>query len=396
MADAGPVSQPDRIAVLDVLRGLALWGVLIGNTVWIYSARWYVPDDTHHALDLPAVWFVELFINGKAMTLLTFMFGLGFALQLVRGEQRGTDVRRPFARRLAVLFLIGWCHVAFIWWGDVTWTYALNGFLLLAFVRLRDRWLLVWAACVIFVPMLVVAIPEIGMWFWTAIPDRAARNTAYVDAIRDGSYVAVIVAHLKQALVHSTPGALTYMPWEIGRFLIGLVAGKRHVFDENGAGHLRVWKGVLGIGLVLACAGVTRTLLAHFVLPGYELTTAGALMFTTVGELGVLGMVAVYIAATVLVFQRARWRRVLLVIAPAGRMPLTTYVMQSVIMTTVFYGRGFGLVGEVSFAGCVGLALVVFPVQIAMANVWLRHYRFGPLEWLWRTLAYGRRQPMRV
>jgi uncharacterized protein len=93
--------------------------------------------------------------------------------------------------------------------------------------------------------------------------------------------------------------------------------------------------------------------------------------------------------------QRPRWRRVLGIIAPAGRIALTTYVMQSVIATTLFYGRGLGLPPP-GAAACLAIALAIFAVQVAIAHAWLRYFRFGPLEWLWRSLVYMKRQPMRV
>lgn len=398
MGEIAPVAPRDRIAVLDVLRGFALWGVLIGNTMWIYSSRWYIPDTAQSALDLPAVWFIKLFVDSKAMTLLTFMFGLGFAIQLVRGE--GKPVRRTFARRLAVLFLLGWCHVLFLWWGDVTWTYALMGFPLLAFAGVRDRWLLVWSAILIFVPGIVLAIPQIGAPFWSLLPDRQAHLAAYVEAMRNAPYLALVVAHAKQALVHSFPGFLWYMPWELGHFLLGLYAGRHRIFDNNGADHLRLWRHVFAVSLVLALAGIAFQVTAHFALftkhPPYELTLAGEIATKIADGLATLSLVACYVSTIVLLFQRAWARRVLILIAPAGRMPLTNYYLHSVVMTTVFYGRGFALAGKLSFAACLGLALATYPVIVALAHLWLRYFRFGPVEWLWRTLSYGQRQPMRV
>jgi uncharacterized protein len=110
---------------------------------------------------------------------------------------------------------------------------------------------------------------------------------------------------------------------------------------------------------------------------------------------GLVGQVAMYVAIVVLLMQRPRLRRLLVILAPVGRMPLTTYLMQSAICTFLFYGWGLGW-STPGAAACVGLGLGIFVVQIAIAHVWLRWFRFGPVEWLWRRVVYLRAQPMRV
>jgi predicted unusual protein kinase regulating ubiquinone biosynthesis (AarF/ABC1/UbiB family) len=113
-------------------------------------------------------------------------------------------------------------------------------------------------------------------------------------------------------------------------------------------------------------------------------------------ELTLLGHTAAYASLAVLLLRRPTFRRLLLVLAPVGRMPLTTYLCQSVAATFVFYGWGLDRAGRTGAAACLGISLVIFALQIAAAHLWLRGFRFGPAEWLWRTLAYGRRPPMRL
>ena len=109
-----------------------------------------------------------------------------------------------------------------------------------------------------------------------------------------------------------------------------------------------------------------------------------------------LGLTAAYASAIVLLMQRAAGRGYLMVLAPVGRMPPTTYVMQSVVATFVFYGWGLGFAGQIGSAGCLAIALAIFALQVVASALWLRKFRFGPLEWLWRTAVYRRRQPMRT
>ena len=109
------------------------------------------------------------------------------------------------------------------------------------------------------------------------------------------------------------------------------------------------------------------------------------------GEFGVLGLVAFYVGAAILLMQRRTWRRGLLLVAPVGRMPLTNYLSQSLLCMFVFYGWGLGLSGRVGAAGCLAVTLLLCCVQIVVSHLWLRRFRFGPMEWVWRRLAYGRR-----
>jgi uncharacterized protein len=131
-------------------------------------------------------------------------------------------------------------------------------------------------------------------------------------------------------------------------------------------------------------------------MAAYELTAPGVVASAAVTELSVLAVTASYVAAGVLLVQRPAWRRALGIVAPVGRMPLTVYLSQTVIASAVFYGWGLGLSGRIGAAASFGVACAIFSAQVVACHLWLRRYRFGPVEWLWRTLAYGKRQPMRV
>jgi uncharacterized protein len=398
-----PVAPRERVAILDVLRGGALFGVLAANIHGLFSTRWIGgmgAGADASAIDSAAAHFVEIVIAGKAMTLLTFLFGLGFAMQLVRADERGEDERPLFVRRLAALFLIGACHVTFIWWGDVTWTYAVSGFALLAFRRSSPRALLAWSLVLTFVPHLLMSIPAIGAAVGEILPrpaDPKAFRTELLDAIHGTDYLAVSWAHVRHAFYYVARIAPWYFLWNVGRFLLGYYAGKRRLFDGDGAAHLPLFRRLLAWGLAIGILGAAARLLHDSsLMASYELLLPAQLGLRTLVELALLGLAAAYASIAVLLFQRPAWRRVLLVLAPVGRMPLTTYLSQSVAATFVFYGWGLDQAGTLGAAGCLGVAFVIFSLQIAVAHLWLRRFRFGPAEWVWRTLAYGRRPSMRV
>jgi uncharacterized protein len=403
MSALEPVTPRERLAILDVLRGGALFGVLAANIHGLFSTRWLrglAPEADTSAIDRAAAHFVELVIAGKAMTLLTFLFGLGFAMQLVRADERGEDARPLFARRLAALFLIGACHVTFLWWGDVTWTYAVSGFALLAFRRAGSRALLAWSLVLTFVPHLVMSIPAVGEAVREVIPrpaDPKAFRAEVLDAIHGTDYLVLSWAHLRHAFYFVAAIAPWYFLHNVGRFLLGYYAGRRHLFDGDGAAHLPLFRRLVAWGLAIGILGAAARLLHDSsLMAGRELLLPAQLGLRALVDLATLGLAAAYASIAVLLFQRPAWRRVLLVLAPVGRMPLTTYLSQSVAATFVFYGWGLDQAGTLGAAGCLGVAFVVFSLQIAVAHLWLRRFRFGPAEWLWRTLSYGRPPAMRV
>jgi uncharacterized protein len=391
-----PVAPRERVLTVDVLRGFALLGVLIANLFWLYSARQFEHRAEPGTVNQVASALESLLVQGKAQSLLTFLFGFGFAVQLLRAQARNEPVIGIYLRRLLVLSAIGSLHVM-LWWGDVTWHYGLTGFALLLFLRASNRTRLLWAAFLIFVPSMVVwGIPMVREHLF----DRQAFEQhvkPFLAALHGKSFWPTVPAHVRFALAYLAPSISSYFPWLVGQFLLGYVAGTQRWFDDDGAHHLRLFRRMLGYGLVCALGNAAVAIRIHFGREGaHQLGVAANLAISALSQLGVLGLTAAYVSTVVLLMQRERWRHLLSLIAPVGRMPLTTYISQSLICTFLFYGWGLGWAGHVWAARCIGLALLVFTIQIVACHVWLRRFRFGPLEWVWRTLVYMRRQPMRV
>ena len=400
MSELTPVAPRERLVTLDVLRGFALAGVMIGNMI-LYSGQWAnlrSPDPT--TLDAIADWFLTIFVRSKAQTLLTLLFGFGFAVQLLRAQERGEPVMGLYVRRLLVLFAFGALHVALLWWGDVMWGYAISGFGLLLFLRMSDRWRVAWAVGLIVVPHLVViALPDAraaatGLFLE---PSEFGVSTARMAVkIQTAGFAELPWEHLRYALVWSTNAFTWYFFWTLGRFLLGYVAGKRRWFDRDGADHLPVFKRMAAWGGAIAALTIAVSLLN---MTGVGLIAQGLwgrLVFGVVTETGLLAMTLAYVGVTVLLMQRRTWRRILGVLAPAGRMPLTTYFSQSLVCTFLFYDWGLGWAGSVGTADTLGLSVAIFSLQVAFAHLWLRSFRFGPLEWVWRSAVYMKRQPMRT
>jgi uncharacterized protein len=398
-----PVAPRERWLVLDVLRGFALFGVLLGNLYNLYTGRWltYVGVRPHieaTGIDSAAQWFMQLVVESRAQTLLTFLFGLGFAMQLLRADARGEPVLGLYVRRLVVLFAIGALHVILLWWGDVTWGYAIAGFALLPMRRASQRTLVMFAIACLVANVASHAIPD----SWFALDDRIfgdlcfPRLNAAMDAVayHGSDHVALAHAQIDQGVMWTLMGSGAYMLWLVGRFAIGYVAGRARVFERDGVDHVALFRRLaIGCGAITACTLAVAILRRTDALPPPTSQWLHS-SYEAVDELGLLAQTAFYVACVALLL-RTRWRRVLAIVAPVGRMPLTTYISQSVICTGLFYGWGlhWSMPGD---AATLGLAAIIFAVQIALAHVWLRAFRFGPLEWVWRALVYLERPRMRI
>jgi len=390
-----PVSSSERVPILDVLRGLALYGVLTANLVWIYSGIELLPPESFKGRTLGG-FYMNMFVSGRAITTLTILFGLGFTIQLARADERGEDVRSVFVRRLLAMLMFGAAHILLLWWGDVLWVYALIGFALLGFRRCRARTLLVWAAVLIFVPRILLGLPGVQGAIMSILPRPASEpafNAELLTALGGDDRVAMTWAHLRKIVYHVGPIVVWFFPWVLGHFLLGMAAGKGRVFERDGAGHRRLFRWLLAIGIAIVAIGIGVTMALPTGRAAFmAMPLIARLGLMTLREIVTFGMVAIYISAVVLLMQRRLPRRLLMIVAPVGRMPLTTYLSQSLFGTFVFYGWGLGWIGEIDIGGCIAIAAGIFAVQVVLAHLWLRRFRSGPMEWLWRRLAYGGRR----
>jgi uncharacterized protein len=402
-ATLAPVTADERLVLLDVIRGFTLYGVLLANTVPWYSGWGLLPKAETAArtgiADEIAMAFLTIFISRKSQTLLTCLFGLGFALQLMRAEARGERGARLFLRRLAGLLLIGAAHVTLVWWGDVLWGYALTGGTLLLFRKRSTRALALWGIAVVFVPKFVVLLPAVHAFFDRIIPapaDPAAFDAELLVALRGHDYVDLVRLQAERGFFFFWSRAPEYIPWMIGHFLLGYAAGRSRVLDDV-ATHLTAWRKVLACGLALGLAGgAASAVKSYFARHGWIPSTGWKAALVIPEEVAILAMAAAYVAAIALLMQRAPWRRRLTLLEPAGRMALTTYLSQSVVMTFLFYGWGLGLLGTLGPAASIAITAAVFACQIALSRMWLARFRFGPMEWVWRMITYGTAPPLRL
>ena len=416
LVEARPVDSTERLVLLDALRGFALCGVFVSNVYMWFSGRFLLPRAQVEAtmanaslLDHAIIRATHFLVFGKFITIFSFLFGLGFAVQMGRAEQRGTSIVPLYARRLGVLLAIGLAHLFLLWYGDILTTYALLGFGLLLFRNRSDKTLLVLAAVFIFVfpvvGFLLLKLPELlAPSEASAAAAKAAKELGdtkraqTLAAFKSGSYFDVVSANATFYFGKFIKPLLRTIMALLGRFLLGLLAGRHKIFHEPGQ-HLPLLRKVLLWGLVAGVIG-NGTSVALQMLFFYKVLNPATLpwlpyVMGPVRQLGEVGLAAFYVAGLTLLFQRPIWQRLLSVFAPVGRMALTNYLSQTVISLLLFYGYGLGLIATLGPKALVAIPLGIFVLQIGVSHLWLARFRFGPAEWVWRSVTYGKAQPMR-
>jgi len=431
-----PITPHERIEVVDILRGFAIFGILAVNLLW-FAHPFYIDgagiQPGSGMVDRGARWLINFFFLGKFYSLFSFLFGFGMAVQMVRAEARGAPFVQLYGRRLCVLLGIGLCHAVFLWAGDILVSYAILGFALLLFRRRRLRTLIVWALACLFVPILnttgCVGINKLAlslkpMVMTTSVPtttpatstapttasatapttdpvsmarsgqpDFAAWARRAYDTYANGTYGEILGQRVTDWLFMLIITVLVMYGSILAMFLFGLYAGRRGILHDV-TPHLGFIRKLAIWGLALGVVtNLTAVVAQEFVHPA-EISWF-ALVPTAARAVGAPALCFFYASVIVLLVQKDAWRKRLRPLAAVGRMALTNYLLQSVICTMIFNGYGFGQFGKVGPALGILLTIVIYAVQIPFSVLWLRRFRFGPMEWLWRSLTYGKAQPMR-
>lgn len=393
----GPVGEGRRLHHVDALRGFALLGVIAGNVVSLgheqvpAAVLAALPTAPLDAVVLPAVRF---FVEWKFYTLFSFLFGLGFALQLTRAEESGTNLLPTYARRLAILLAIGLLHAGLLWYGDVLHVYAALGFVMILFRRAAPSTLLVAGLVLgVVLPGVVTTKHELGR---THAAPGASGDDAKQQRLERLTAGPAPYADLVAENVARTAGfwrsrfAREFLPSVLGKFLLGYWVGRRR-FLEDPARHRRGFTRLLFGGLALGVPCTAYWLASRGMSPGSPEAAFGNLA----RHLGIAGLAAAYLAGLVLVLVRPAWSARLTWLEAVGKLALTSYLAHSVAMALLFYGFGLGGLGRIGPAACVLFALALYAGLAAFSVAWLRSFRFGPAEWAWRSLTYRKRQPMR-
>ena len=418
-----PVAKTQRIAEMDIIRGLAILGVFLINMPLFNAPSqaffnnkvtgWW-PEWNHQA----ALWFIHTFAQGKFYTLFSFLFGMGFGVQMVRAMEKGQrDITKVYLRRLTVLLVIGIIHFTCLWWGDVLHVYATLGFLLFLLRKAPQKRLLRIAFALALFPM----VSTFGYFIFQNVKDKyftseaqrkenekkdaenLAKRPERRQKIKEDMHrnkVIMSTGTIKEVFLERFKEDRRQLPGEVGwgvelftNFLFGLWMARSGLL-ERVTENLGFFRRAFWIGLI---GGLGLSLLTHWLsgqLPDNAPNWQQALIGTVQEFISRPLSAVFYGAGLILLAQREFWLRVLAPMAAVGRMALTNYLTHTLISTTIFYSYGFGLYGKVGPAWGLLLCFVIYGLQLPFSVWWLNHYRFGPMEWVWRSLTYGRKQPM--
>lgn len=403
---AQPVLLQERIGSLDAIRGFALLGILIVNIAMFSGPAIYFEilgkgfwGNLTGFWDTTTASFTDIFIAGKFYTMFSFLFGLGFFMFFERAKEKTNSPRRLFYKRLAILLVIGLIHAFFIWSGDVLIAYALFGFLLPFFFNREPKTILKWAFA-IFIGFIVVMAAMFGTLALakmaepnimaestqTLLADMESRIAASFQAYRYGTLAEIQAQRVSDTLLLMGNNLFGSIFIIFPLFLLGLYAGKKGIFQnisENRSTIKKIWLWGLIIGLPLSVVKfIAGNLAAGDVYSFFQVIQIG------VGFFADLGLALFFMTSLVLLYQKRK--QMLAPLSYMGRMALSNYLLQSIICVIIFYNFGFGFYGQVGPALGLVIAIAIFIAQIFISKFWLQRFQFGPVEWLWKCLTYGK------
>lgn len=392
-----PTSIQERIVTLDIIRAIALFGILLVNMKFFSTPaiQAEMANITYSTtiLDQISNWFIFLFAEVKFITMFSMLFGIGFLLFMERGERRGVDVKRYFKRRLFVLLCIGLIHIFLLWHGDILTFYALLGFVLLKARKKEPRRLLRAAFITISIPIILFLIlsglmasveqgysPEQQEIFENEV-------SRVVEVYTHGSYGEILLQRINDISLMIV-GNVFLVFVILTMFYFGMYFWKTGIFTHTTENLQRVRK-VAYTSLAIAIPGVLLGTFGKMTIdggesPGYFLQYAG--LFISGPALSIF-----YVMGLLLLFENKQLlTRVAKILQPVGKMALTNYLMQTILCTFIFYSFGLGLFGKIGpFYGLV-TSVGVFSVQIIYSYLWMKKFQYGPMEWLWRRFTYGK------
>ena len=391
----GPTTERQRHVILDALRGLALMGIALANfpefALWTFLSSEQQAAMPTAYIDEIVRFLQYLVVDGKFYSIFSILFGIGFSLIM---ERHGL---RLFVRRMLILVIIGFLHLMFIWSGDILLLYAVGGLLLTLMIGLSDKSLFILALSLIMIPVGLDALIEFGDFdfpepfyqaWWNKAEALGINEANFASWLRDansyGQMFAFLIQGAYERLWEFVEGHR--LPKVVGLFILGYLASKHRLYTRLQDLPLRkalYWN--VSIGLP------TSLLYAWSATSGHPW---GLTVHSLLYAVSVIPLAIVFIIGICLLYLQSPKSVVFRWLAAPGRMALSCYISHSLIGVLLFYGLGFGLGTSLGLVYIELIALVVFFIQIIVCRIWLNYFRFGPLEWLWRMLTYGRYFPI--
>lgn len=398
-----PTQKMDRIVTLDVLRGFALFGILYAHMIFWYAAG-PLPQDTYQLYkDIGsgiAIGTYMIFIISKFFAIFSFLFGLSFYIQIQGLVKRHEPVLARFGWRLAILGIIGLLHHA-LWRADILSIYVPLGFLLLLLRNLSNKALLIIGTLLVLnIPTKLAELISIVVRDKLTLLDfdQIAAGAEYYTIVSEGSFVEMIKHN-----IHAMGDKYVYqinsgrLIITFGFFLLGMLAGRMQWF-ENIASKFTLFKTVLKkSSLVLVVAillGIALGASTFLLKIDMEKTPLAGWLGGFILEFFNVSLTLIYITGISLLMLKPKWQARLTPLAAVGKMALTIYLMQTFIGVFIFFNIGMGLFTKTSPGMNALVCCAIFGLQILFCRWWLRHFHYGPVEWLWRSATNFKWQPL--
>ncbi|MGE6783200.1 DUF418 domain-containing protein [Ensifer adhaerens] len=395
------MTTPDRIDDVDALRGFALLGILLVNSMAFASAFYglELADPAFSGTaDRAAHLVIALFFEMKFYLLFSFLFGYSFTLQMRSAEKSGEAFVPRLLRRQAGLWLIGLAHAVLLFHGDILTTYAVLGLVLLVLRNRSDagllrlaRWLVILIAIAWSALGILIALDPMPLDRPAILAAAEATEVAF-----RGDWDAIIGQHLTELSSVWVILGLLQAPCALAMFLLGLIAGRKKMLarpQEN----QQLFRRLIRAGLWIGLPGAVIYAYASVEMRDSPIAIIGL----SIGLLTGPFLTGAYVAGMMLLFGSKAGQRLRDLLAPAGRMALSNYLLQSLISALIYHGYGLGLIGQVSPLATVAIALAIFTAQLFASRWWMARFAYGPLEWvlrfitIWRAPQWRRTAPAR-
>ena len=397
MQQANNQSDQDRVQVLDVLRGFALAGILVINAMSILAVKGSTPAFTIAIpfFDRLLQDLILFFVESKFFTLFSLLFGISFAIQIQSAEKQGKSFLPRISRRMVGLLVFGLLHILLLWDGDILVIYAITGSILIAFRNIAFSRIKKWVISLLAIPGALVLLVLIYTLVARLTPSgsntfadsdkslaKDFANTQATEKLLQNGLVDGIVDRIHTYLDLS-PLLFSRIPTVLAMFLVGLYLGRSN-FIRNLPEKVELLKKVRFWGL-----SIGFTLMFLIVLGTKTLPTVSALVAIIedqylAGPILCLG----YASALTLAYLENPHRKIFTLFSNVGRMALTNYLSQSLVLTFFAYGWGLGLALKLNGYEVLGVGVILYLSQIVFSGIWLRRFKYGPLEWIWRCITY--------
>jgi len=386
-----PTNPSERISQIDILRGFALFGILLVN-VFGYNSSFFDFNGFYQTFEDPLNSTVYNLVIGfgadKFIFIFSFLFGLGFSIMYLKYCADERDFFRVYLRRLLVLMMFGIIHIVFFWAGDILFSYSVMGIILLLSRKLRSGILLFLSIFLYFFPIIYIAFESIFPFLPSALKSvTELKMPEVIDIYSCGSYWDIFKLRIHEYLAFRNINLVYYAPKVLSLFIFGFLFYKHKYLNRINSSktyYFALFVIFLSIGILLNL--FTENIVNSLANP--ETNPFYTAIYMAVFEITNIFLGLGYILFILILSQIPISKTILNPLKYVGRMALTNYLMQSVIFTTIMYAYGFGYFGSIEPWQLVIFAVAVFSIQTIYSRFWLKKFKFGPMEWIWRKITY--------